>query len=58
VVLDPFMGSGSTGKAAMLEGFRFVGIDSDKEHGYFAVAQARIEAAVKPHLPAQGQLFG
>ena len=27
VVLDPFMGSGSTGKAAALEGFSFVGIE-------------------------------
>jgi site-specific DNA-methyltransferase (adenine-specific) len=44
IVLDPFMGSGSTGKAALLEGFRFVGIESDTEQGYFAVAKARIGA--------------
>lgn len=31
VVLDPFMGSGSTGKAALLEGFRFVGIEQEEE---------------------------
>lgn len=31
VVLDPFCGSGSTGKAAMLEGLRFVGIDLQQE---------------------------
>ncbi len=43
VVLDPFMGSGSTGKAAMLEGFRFIGIEMDE--GYFAVAEQRIAAA-------------
>lgn len=41
VVLDPFMGSGSTGKAAMREGFRFVGIDMTAE--YLPIAQARIE---------------
>lgn len=29
VVLDPFMGSGSTGKAALREGFRFIGVDLD-----------------------------
>lgn len=45
VVLDPFMGSGSTGKAAALEGFRFLGVDSDTEHGYFNIACARVQAA-------------
>jgi DNA modification methylase len=43
-VLDPFMGSGSTGKAAMLEGFRFIGIERDPE--YVKIAEARIGAAV------------
>ena len=43
VVLDPFMGSGSTGKGAVLEGFSFVGIEAEAE--YFAIAQARIDAA-------------
>lgn len=37
VVLDPFMGSGSTGKAAILEGFDFIGIEIDKE--YFEIAK-------------------
>ncbi|MDD3885184.1 MAG: DNA methyltransferase [Gallionella sp.] len=46
-VLDPFMGSGSTGKAALKEGFGFVGIDSDEEHGYFDIALARIRSAVE-----------
>lgn len=40
VVLDPFMGSGSTGKAAVREGFRFIGIEVDAE--YLAIAEARI----------------
>jgi DNA modification methylase len=39
------MGSGSTGKAAVLEGYRFLGMDSDTEHGYFEIAKARIYAA-------------
>jgi site-specific DNA-methyltransferase (adenine-specific) len=41
IVLDPFMGSGSTGKAAMLEGFEFIGIERDAE--YAQIAKARIE---------------
>lgn len=41
VVLDPFMGSGSTGKAAMREGFRFIGCELSPE--YLAIAEARIE---------------
>ena len=40
IVLDPFMGSGSTGKAAMLEGFAFVGIEREAE--YMEIAKARI----------------
>ena len=39
-VLDPFMGSGSTGKAAKLEGLRFVGIELDDN--YFQIAQRRL----------------
>ena len=45
VVLDPFMGSGSTGKAAMREGFKFIGIE--QKEGYFDIAEARIMAAKK-----------
>lgn len=40
VVLDPFMGSGSTGKACMREGFEFIGIE--REPPYLAIAEARI----------------
>lgn len=40
VVLDPFMGSGSTGKAAVREGFRFIGIEMDAD--YLSIAEARI----------------
>lgn len=42
-VLDPFMGSGSTGVACMDEGMGFVGIELD-EH-YCEIAEARIAAA-------------
>ena len=43
-VLDPYMGSGSTGKAARREGFRFVGIEREPE--YMAIAEARITNAI------------
>ena len=42
-VLDPFTGSGSTGKAAMLEGFNFIGVEQSAE--YIQIAKARIRAA-------------
>jgi site-specific DNA-methyltransferase (adenine-specific) len=43
VVLDPFAGSGSTGKAAVLEGFRFVGIERDE--AYAEIATRRVANA-------------
>lgn len=43
IVLDPFMGSGSTGVAAVKEGFGFVGIE--RESAYFEICKARIESA-------------
>ena len=41
VVLDPFMGSGSTGKAAVREGMNFIGIEREDE--YMEIAKTRIE---------------
>lgn len=64
-VLDPFMGSGSTGKAAMLEGATFRGCDLDP--AYLAIAEARIrfglqlqaeEAAEAYESTRQLSLFG
>lgn len=45
LVLDPFMGSGSTGIGAVLEGCRFVGIEQNPE--YHRVAAARVFATVR-----------
>jgi hypothetical protein len=45
VILDPFAGSGSTGKAAILEGFDFIGIEQDPQ--WLPIAKARIEAITK-----------
>jgi site-specific DNA-methyltransferase (adenine-specific)/modification methylase len=49
-ILDPFMGSGTTGVAAIQLGRKFIGIE--REPKYFDIACQRIEQAV-----AQGQLF-
>ena len=43
VVLDPFIGSGSTGCAAVLEGFDYIGIE--REVAYIEIARARIASA-------------
>ena len=48
-VLDPFMGSGTTGVACMQTGRNFIGVEIDP--GYFAIAKKRIEdAAAQPPL--------
>lgn len=44
VVLDPFAGSGSTGKAAILLGFRFIGIEREAE--YLPIIEGRLRHAV------------
>jgi len=44
IILDPFMGSGTTGKVALQEGRRFIGIEISQE--YFTIAQKRIEDAI------------
>ena len=49
-ILDPFMGSGTTGVAALQLGRSFIGIE--KEQKYFDIACRRIEQAA-----SQGQLF-
>jgi site-specific DNA-methyltransferase (adenine-specific) len=43
--LDPFMGSGSTGRGAMIGDFNFIGIELDSD--YYEIAKARIEATKK-----------
>jgi site-specific DNA-methyltransferase (adenine-specific) len=43
VVLDPFAGTGTTGIAALHEGFRFIGIEAEEE--YVGIARARLKSA-------------
>jgi site-specific DNA-methyltransferase (adenine-specific) len=51
VVLDPFMGSGTTGIAALQEGRSFVGIELHAD--YYAIAEKRIaNVTVQPELEA------
>lgn len=58
VILDPFTGSGTTGAAALLEGFDFVGMELTPE--YLPIIDGRIEAARKQYKleNAQLSLFG
>lgn len=67
VVLDPFMGSGTTGMAAAGQGFSFIGCELDP--GHLRIARARIkyastgadvECELEPEPPTVGQqgLFG
>jgi site-specific DNA-methyltransferase (adenine-specific) len=54
VVLDPFTGSGTTGVAAMAEGFRFIGVEREAE--YAAIAEARIvNACAQTSLYTEGE---
>ena len=53
-VLDPFTGSGSTGKGAKLEGFNFIGIEREAE--YVEIARARIEGATPEAKADDAQL--
>ena len=54
VTLDPFMGSGSTGKAAVRGGFDFVGIERDNE--YFQIAEGRINYEINnPYKEEKGK---
>jgi site-specific DNA-methyltransferase (adenine-specific) len=52
MVLDPFMGSGTTGVACVKTGRKFIGIELDT--GYFEIAKGRIQAAITER---QGQLI-
>ena len=45
VILDPFMGSGTTGVACINTNRKFIGIELDKE--YFNIAKKRIERILK-----------
>jgi len=58
VILDPFTGSGTTGAAALLEGFNFVGMELTPE--YLPIIDGRIEEARKQYKleNAQLSLFG
>jgi site-specific DNA-methyltransferase (adenine-specific) len=53
--LDPFMGSGSTGRGALLEGFNFIGIEMTDE--YIPIATARIEHAKQEYEKKNNTIY-
>lgn len=55
LILDPFCGAGSTGRAAMYEDFRFIGVELNE--GYCQLAQRRIQAAFEQSRFKQEGLF-
>lgn len=55
-VLDPFLGSGSTGKACMREGFHFIGVELTPE--YIPIATARIQHELDEREDVQLELTG
>jgi len=54
-VLDPFTGSGSTGKAALLDGFAFVGAELTEE--YLPIIEGRLRWALEQEGETDGTLF-
>ncbi len=58
VVLDPFMGSGSTGCAAMEEGMRFVGIEQSREYADIAVGRLKLALRAPSAPPPTQKLRG
>jgi len=54
-VLDPFTGSGSTGKAALLDGYKFVGVELTEE--YLPIIEGRLRWAIEQEGETDGTLF-
>jgi site-specific DNA-methyltransferase (adenine-specific) len=54
-VLDPFTGSGSTGKAALLDGFQFVGAELTEE--YLPIIEGRLRWASEQEAETDDTLF-
>jgi site-specific DNA-methyltransferase (adenine-specific) len=62
VVLDPFTGSGSTGKAAILQGFQFIGIEMTEEYlpiieGRLKHAEAMVAERIKENSDKQSEVL-
>jgi site-specific DNA-methyltransferase (adenine-specific) len=55
IVLDPYNGSGSTGCAAVLEGFQYIGIEREAE--YIAISEKRIQNALERKNQVPPKLF-
>jgi len=55
IVLDPFAGSGSTGKAAILEGYTFIGIELTDD--YLPIIEGRLQHAYETYINKADDLF-
>jgi site-specific DNA-methyltransferase (adenine-specific) len=55
IILDPFMGSGSCGIAAIQEGQKYIGIEMQKE--YYEIAKKRIKRTIEDQKTEQQELF-
>ena len=53
IVLDPFAGSGTTGIAAVSEGFNFIGFEMDADHHAIAMARIGHAASAAPETNAE-----
>ncbi len=49
IVLDPFLGSGTTAEAALQENMRCIGIEQDTDHGYLQDAIQRCQRELDRH---------
>lgn len=56
VIVDPFLGSGSTAVAALIKGHSCIGIERDVEEGYLRIARARVDFWCPAHALVRSEV--